>query len=137
MGRFVKNTAIKTASNAIRMPFSSSVNGPTFPVDAQVRVNTGNGRLEVYFGGAWSSVATVGRVPVVKDEFSGDGGTDTFIMTHSYTAGEETALLVFIGNVFQNPGVAYNVSGTNIVFTSPPDFGTPIVVLHNFSSTGA
>ncbi len=36
----------------------------------------------------------------------------------------QNSLLVVYGNVIQEPGVAYTVSGTNITFTSAPVTGT-------------
>jgi hypothetical protein len=45
---------------------------------------------------------------------------------------------VFIGGVFQNPGVNYTFGGTTTAtFTSPPPFGQAVVILHNFASTQA
>ena len=117
------------------MPFSSSVNGPASPIDSQVRYNTGNHRMEVFANGVWTTIATVGRVSIAKDEYIGDGIETTFTMSMSYQAGEETHILVFVGNVFQNPGVAYTVGGNQIIFLAPPNNTMPIVVLHNFNST--
>lgn len=135
MGRYVKNTEIRTGSNAIRVPFSTSANGPSSPVDSQVRYNTGSHRLEVFANGAWTTVATIGRVSIEKDEYLGNGIKSTFTLSVSYGAGEETHVLVFVGNVFQNPGVAYSIDGDQITFSSPPDNTMPVVVLHNFNST--
>ncbi len=51
-------------------------------------------------------------------------------MSFSYNAGDELYMLVFIGNVFQNPGVAYTVLNDTITFTSTPDNMQPIVIIH-------
>ena len=59
----------------------------------------------------------------------------SWTMTQSYAPGHEAEILVFIGNIFQNPGVAYTVNGYTITFTSVPDLGMKIVILHNFNST--
>ena len=73
------------------------------------------------------------NVTITKDSFVGDGSTAVFTM--SITPDNENAIIVFVGNVHQNPGVAYTVSGADITFTSaPPDTHT-IVVLHGFNST--
>jgi hypothetical protein len=42
-------------------------------------------------------------------------------------------MLVFVGNVFQNPGMAYTVDGNKISFTSTPPDGQYIVILHGFA----
>ena len=57
----------------------------------------------------------------------------TWTITNYYQPGHEAELIVFIGNVFQNPGVAFTVNGYQITFTSPPDAGMPIIVLQNFN----
>jgi len=66
-----------------------------------------------------------------KDTFYGDGFTLEFTpMSYPYPAGNEIFLLVFIQNVFQNPGVAYNIDNYKITFTSPPPAGHQVVILH-------
>jgi hypothetical protein len=137
MGRFVKNYAIHTGGHAVGLPIGSNLIGPDSPIDGQVRINLDNAAgLEYYFNGAWKPVSAVGRVTIVKDDFIGDGAMVGFgPMTNSYTTGQEAGILVFISSVFQEPGVAYVVSGTSIIFTSAPPFGSTIVILHNFNST--
>jgi hypothetical protein len=71
---------------------------------------------------------------VEKDTFYGDGVKRVFgFMKYSYDSGDELLILVFVGNVFQNPGVAYYVDGQSIEFTSPPPDGHPIVILHGLA----
>ena len=43
--------------------------------------------------------------------------------------------IVAVGNGFQNPATAYNLSGTTITFTSAPGSAESIVVIHGFDST--
>ena len=42
----------------------------------------------------------------------------------------QNSLLVVYGNVIQEPGVAYTVSGTNITFTSAPVTGTSLYIIY-------
>jgi hypothetical protein len=137
MGRFVKNYELRTGSHAVRLPIGSNAIGPDLPVVGQVRYNVDSiDGLEYFHLGAWRSFAEVGRVEIVKDNFIGDGSSVAFNpMTNSYLIGQETSILVFVGNVFQEPGVAYSVIGNTITFTSAPDLGMSIVILHNFNST--
>ena len=149
MGRFIKNPRVKSGSYTLGLPLGPL---PVLPgdtldiltpyVDGQMRFNTVKNNIEVYYLGAWHLPTAGGRVTIRKDTFYGDGSTSTFVMTAqasiTYFAGNEAEVLVFIGNVFQNPGVAYQfdpVFGPNIHFTSPPDPGVTIVVLHNYNST--
>ena len=42
----------------------------------------------------------------------------------------QNSLLVVYGNVIQEPGVGYTVSGTNITFTSAPVTGTSLYIIY-------
>ena len=52
----------------------------------------------------------------------------------SFNVVSETDILVFVGGVFQNPGVSYTVDGTDdITFTSAPPNGETIIILHGLN----
>jgi hypothetical protein len=136
MGRYIKNVELHAASYAIRLPMGTSSLAPQEPQDGQIRFNISSDNLEVFRDGQWFGAAIAGRVAIVKNLFTGDGSTTLFSgMSNLYLSGHEAEILVFVGGVYQNPGVAYTVSGTNISFTSPPGLGIPIILLHNFNST--
>jgi hypothetical protein len=135
MGRFIKNLQLKAGSYAIRLPIGTNALGPQYPQDGQLRFNSETDQLQIYYGNSWKGTTAEGRVAIVKDEYTGDGMTVSWPITNTYDAGHEAEMIVFIGNVYQNPGVAYTVSGYEITFTSTPDFDMPIVILHNFNST--
>lgn len=141
MGRLAKNLRLRSGSYAIRMPIGSNTVGPQHPRDGQTRFNVTSNNLELYYSNAWHAVSTSGRVSIVKDVFTGNGITTKFIMLHAptgpegYLPGQDADVLVFIGGVFQEPSMSYTVDGDVIEFTSIPDLGIPIVVLHNFNST--
>ena len=63
-----------------------------------------------------------------RDNFTGDGSATSF--TLSRNAHHENDLEVFIGNVRQQPGSAYTVSGTTLAFTGTPANGEVIYVVH-------
>jgi len=69
-------------------------------------------------------MAYIGKAPVngfhSKQTLSTDGSTTTFAL--DFTVADETALIVSVGGVLQEPKVAYNLSGggTSIVFTAAP-----------------
>lgn len=133
--RSLKNPVLKTFGYATVMPFGTTALRPTSPIDGEFRFNTDTNKVEVYYESAWNSISKIGQVSITKDTFTGDSSTTNFTMTKSYSAGEETKVIVVVGNIFQNPGVAFSVSGTNIVFSSPPPFGQTVIVLHGFAST--
>jgi hypothetical protein len=133
--RSLKNPVLKTFGYATVMPFGTTALRPTTPVDGEFRFNTDTVKMEVYYSAAWNSISKIGQVAVTKDTFTGDSSQSIFTMTKSYSAGDEPKIIVVVGNVFQNPGVAFTVSGTTLTFTSPPPFGQTVIVLHGFAST--
>lgn len=146
MGRFVKNRELQSQGYSYRMPVGSTYLRMPSPTDGLFRFNTDTNQVEIYYNSAWNSVAKVGVSQIVKDSQgatspganleSADGSRTTFTMSTTYNSGQEAQVLVYVGNVFQNPGVAYTFNGSNIItFTSPPPLGQTIIILHNFPST--
>ncbi|MBM4210162.1 MAG: hypothetical protein FJ187_06360 [Gammaproteobacteria bacterium] len=60
-----------------------------------------------------------------RDIFTGDGSTSTFTLTVPPTS--EAHTLVFVGTVLQG-NAQYNISGSNVVFTTAPPSNTQIDV---------
>jgi hypothetical protein len=140
MGRYLKNTQLESGSYAIQLPLGSNSIGPDVPVNGQIRFNTSNNKIEMFFAGAWNQVAKIGTVSIVVDEFTGDGIQTQFTMSQSESS--DSAVLVSIGGVYQQPTTNYTTDGsTTITFTSPPPAPgvnpNKIVVVHNLNSTNA
>lgn len=136
MGRMLKNTLLRSGSYAVRVPNSPSTIGPDAPVDGQVRYNVTLNKMQYYSIDRWVNFAGEGRVLIEKDTFTGNGVDRDFgPLLYNYNTGDELSVLVFIGNVFQNPGVAFQLFGNTIRFASPPNDLQPIVVLHGYGST--
>jgi hypothetical protein len=84
-----------------------------------------------YFGVTPSNVFGQGT----KDSFNGDGSTTAFTLSRSVLLA--TDIEVFVGNVRQEPSVAYTVSGTTLTFTGTPASGTGnIYAVHQSSLKG-
>jgi hypothetical protein len=140
MGRYLKNTQLEGGSYAIQIPLGSNSIGPDVPVDGQLRFNQSNTRVELFYNGVWNQVAKIGTVSIVVDELTGDGSTTTFTMSQAESS--DSAILVSIGGVYQQPTTNYTTNGsTTITFTSPPPAPginpNKIVVVHNLNSTNA
>lgn len=140
MGRYLKNTQLEGGSYAIQLPLGSNSIGPDVPQNGQIRFNTSNNKVELFFGSVWNQVAKIGTVSIVVDEFTGDGTTTTFTMSQAESS--DSAVLVSIGGVYQQPTINYTTDGsTTITFTSPPPAPginpNKIVVVHNLNSTNA
>jgi len=134
MARLLKNAALQTGSTAIQLPVGATSERPLSPVNGQIRFNTDTQRFEIYYN-AWQSIAILGNVNIVKDTFTGDGVTTAF--TLSLIPPDQNSILVFVGNVQQNPGDAYTLAGATITFSNPPPSTHTVVVFHKFSSTDA
>lgn len=137
MGRYIKSSATTSvkdeASGNITLPSGTTGERSAEPLAGDIRFNTDSGALEYFDGSAFENVALQGTVAITKDSFTGDGITTAYTM--SVTPRDASAILVFVGNVHQNPDVAYTVSGSSITFTSPPPNTHTIVVMHGFDST--
>ena len=137
MGKLLKQSPTLTLksqiSGSLSTPTGSTGDRPSDPQVGEIRYNTTTNNLEFYNGSGYNNVAVKGSVTITKDSFTGDGSTTVY--TLSVTPADENNILVFVGNVHQNPDVAYSLTGANIIFSSaPPDTHT-IVVLHGFDST--
>ena len=136
MGVALKNP-LTNLHNTV-MTVGPTVNREARPATGSFRYNTdvksGVGAIEVFDGTRWSYLSSGGLTPVVKDTFPGDAVTVTFTMTRSVAT--ETDVVVFVGNIYQEPVVAYTVNGTTaITFTSPPPLKNTIVVLHGLNGS--
>jgi hypothetical protein len=138
MARLLKNpTPADNATLAMQMPIVPSSAYGDAPTNGLLRFNQASSRIEFFYNNAWSQVAKIGSVQLVVDNLTGDGVTQTFVMSQSES--DPTAIAVFIGGVYQIPTSNYTVSGLSITFTSaPPAPGVnpnSIVIIHNINST--
>jgi hypothetical protein len=134
MAKLLKNASLQTGSTAIQLPLGATADRPLNPVNGQIRYNTDTQRFEIYYN-AWQSVAILGNATIPKDTFIGDGVTTSFTM--SYTPATSTNMLVFVGNVPQNPDDAYTITGSTITFANPPPATYNVIIFYNIGSTDA
>ena len=149
MARFLKNTQLKGGSYSIQLPLGTSSVGPESPVDAQIRFNQTNNKIEFYYNGQWNQVAKIGQVPIYMDTFTtydDISASNQFTMTNAprdYLTGEETSVMIFVGGVQQKAGVNYTFSSgvpSKELYLTPSssgDAGQAVIVLHNINSTDA
>jgi hypothetical protein len=133
MGNFAKNYRFP-GSGAVTVPSGTTADRPTSPTNGQIRYNTDTSRFEIYYN-AWKSVAILGNSTITKDTFTGDGMNQDF--TLSIAPNSQNGPVVYLGNVHQNPGVAYSITSSTLSFGSPPGLGQTIEVYHGFDSTDA
>lgn len=131
MGRFIKNRELTSGSYSIRLPIGSNTIGPNAPVEGLIRYNYNRYRPEYFALEKWRGISSNEIDVPIKDTFYGNGAQTVFgPMAYPYPIGNEIFLLVFIHNVFQNPGIAFTVNNYQIIFSSPPPNTHPIVILH-------
>lgn len=129
MGDFLKNRKLKSGSTSVVVPGGSAAQRPDYPVFGQFRYNTDIAKLEFYNGTSFIPITTADDVTYTVDTFAGDGSTDVFTMTVSESV--PSAIIVFVGSIYQDSTSAYTVSGFDITFTSAPPDGEPISVIHS------
>jgi hypothetical protein len=135
MGRLVKQQDMIPnigSAQSVQLPGGTSAERPANPEPGQLRYNSTNTVLEYWSGSTWNQGSVAGLVSITQDAFVGDASTTVFVMT--ITAANATDLIVFIGGIYQNPGVSYTVDGTtNLTFTSAPPNLETVVVLHGYN----
>ena len=132
MGRLAKNPElVNGVASSATMPGGTTAERPSATKDGQTRWNETLTQLEYYDGSTWQQVGKTGLVTVTKEPFTGTGVQTAF--TLATAAADELDLLIFVGGVFQNPNVAYTVSGTTLTFTSAPPNLEAIVVLRGLN----
>jgi hypothetical protein len=101
-----------------------------------IRFNTQTNKYEVCLDGStYTALKTEATSKtVLKDVFTGDGSTQTFISANVTTAPEN--LIVYIDSVMQEPDVNYITDGSTSSITitdEAPHIGARIVVISGFA----
>jgi hypothetical protein len=144
------NQIILDSSNVALVPKGTESERPQFPANGHIRYNTDINEFEFYANGAWRNVRYKEPVQIgIHQQNLGNGDASETIFgpldsqdpnpdLKAPAAAEN--ILVFVENVFQISDTNYTLiedpsgfaTGTYLEFTSPPDAGKPITVLHNF-----
>jgi hypothetical protein len=135
VGRSVKypNIARTYKPTGVVMPTGTTAQRPSAAINGTFRYNTDTSKFELYQNGTWINPTSRGKVAIVKDTFTADGLTVNYTLTQTPT--NANAIQVFVGNVHQNPNVAYTVSSSTLTFNIAPPNTQTIEVYHNFDST--
>lgn len=135
MGRSVKYPKIARTykPTGVVIPNGTTAQRPNTATNGTFRYNTDTGKFELYQNGAWINPTSRGKVEIIKDSFTADGSTINFTLTQA--PANANAVQVFVGNVHQNPGVAYTISSSTLSFNIAPPNTQLVEVYHNFDST--
>ena len=107
------STVIIDTTSGLVIPVGNTAQQPSPAAQGTIRFNTDSGRVEVYDGVEWDTVAA----GVTNQTLYGDNSTLVFTLDRETTA---AAALVAFNGVIQLPGVAYTVTGNIITFAQPP-----------------
>jgi len=149
-GRGVKydiNSTIQLDSNVgAVMPTGSTLQRSDFPINGTIRYNTDTDSLEAYADGTWKKIRRVEATTITQQNLGNGDASETFFgpldsgddETPIPTAAQN--ILVFVENVFQIATTNYTlvqnpagkIAGWYLEFSSAPDLGKPVTVLHNF-----
>ena len=106
-----------------------AINFPNSPGIGSVFTDSTSGFSYEWDGTVWKSYSASASSEIkIIDDISGsfDGSDQTFPLTSgssNLTPKNSASLLINLGGVLQDPFDDYNVSGSNIVFSVPPDSG--------------
>ena len=89
-------------------------------------VPSNGARIFIVYLGRQLLVATTANSSPVFDQFSGDASETIFALSQTPVSTGPENFIVFVNNVYQRngSGLAYTISGSNIVFSSAPPTGT-------------
>jgi len=126
---------VLSSTAGLILPKGSTAQRPTGQAGA-IRFNSETSKYEVCLDGStWTALKTEATSKtVLKDVFTGDGSTQTFISANVTTAPEN--LIVYIDSVMQEPDLNYITDGSTSSITitdEAPHIGARIVVISGFA----
>ena len=128
------------------MPTGRTIDRSDFPTNGTLRYNTDIEAFEGYADGTWKEIRRVEATTITQQNL-GNGDASEVFFGPLDSGDAETRIpvaaqniLVFVENVFQIATTNYTlvqnpagkVAGWYLQFSSAPDLGKPVTVLHNF-----
>jgi hypothetical protein len=115
----LNNDGILQIGTSAGMVLPSGTTGarPLSPADGTVRFNESTSVAEYYNGTEWV-VAGEPFVSITDQLIAPDGIADTFTLNETATI---TSVIVTLNGLVQQPGTAYNITGTQIEFNEVPE----------------
>ena len=127
MGYYLKNRRLQSGSTGVVIPTGSTAQRPDYPTFGLIRFNTDTGFCEFFNGTIFQNMGVGGVVSYDVITATGNGSTVDYTLDFEYS--DPTQLIVFVGSIYQEPTVAYTVSGFNLEFTSAPAAGIPVNII--------
>ena len=153
--RNIKGTGLKYDIHGINrmggetgvvVPLGNTSERPVFPEPGIIRYNTDVDAFEMYSDGSWGEIRKKEPTNIVQQNLGNGDASETVFGplvngdTNFPVPSAARNILVFVENVFQIATTNYvlvqnpagKAPGWYISFSSAPDLGKPITVLHNF-----
>jgi hypothetical protein len=132
--------------DSVVVPIGDTGERAVFPENGMMRYNTDAEAFEIYANGAWGEVRKKEPTEIVQQNLGNGDASETVFGplvngdTNFPVPSAARNVLVFVENVFQIATTNYTLvqnpagkaEGFYISFSSAPDAGKPITVLHNF-----
>ena len=134
------------STNSVRVPKGTTAQRPSTSVNGQLRYNTDDERFEMHEDGEWLAVRSASPAAVVQQSLGNGDASEVYFGplnnqdTDYPVPASAESMIVLVENVFQIASTNYSLvqnppgktAGYYIQFTSAPDLGKPVTVLHNF-----
>lgn len=138
----INDQVIVDSDNSVLLAKGTTNERPEFPENGHMRYNTDLDDFEFYSNGSWRTVRyeEAFRGGIIQQQPGNGDAVETLFGPLDPVPEAAQNILVFVENVFQISGTNYTLTenpsgkdpGWYIEFSSPPDAGKPITVLHNF-----
>lgn len=142
----INNTIQLDSEVGAVMPKGNTAQRSDFPTNGTIRYNTDTDALEAYADGTWKQIRRVEATTITQQNLGNGDASETLF--GPLDSGDVEAripmaaqnVLVFVENVFQIATTNYTlvqnpagkIAGWYLQFSSAPDLGKPVTVLHNF-----
>ena len=138
----VEDQVVVDSANSVLLAKGSTAERPNSPTNGHIRYNTDLNDFEFYSNGSWRVVRYEEPVPqgIIQQQPGNGDAVETLFGPLNPVPVAAQNILVFVENVFQISGTNYTLTqnplgkdpGWYVEFSSPPDAGKPVTVLHNF-----
>jgi len=138
----VDDQVIIDSDNVLLIAKGTTAQRPTNANNGHIRYNTTLDDFEAYSNGAWRVLRYEEPFPqgIIQQNVGNGDASETIFGPLDPVPAAAQNVLVFVENVFQIADTNYNLiqnpsgfaTGFYLEFTSAPDAGKPITVLHNF-----
>ena len=108
------------AVDSILLPVGNTAQRPQYPSAGMLRFNNETNTTEVFNGAFWIEIGVSNYTIITDDQFTGDGYSLSFYLNTPQTT---NSCIVSINGIVQMPTLAYDVNGSILTFTDPPEVG--------------